>query len=98
MSEIDFINVDQPSSFDNAIFNLGNGCLRVTEDSFNPNTCDYKATGEILDENHHMIGNLVINGQVETLHLDDHKLSVKYGVEMSLEGDINNIFSLTEKI
>lgn len=45
-----------------------------------------------------MIGNLVVNGHVDTLHLDDHKLSVKYGVEVSLEGDINNIFSLTEKI
>ncbi|APR99070.1 hypothetical protein [Wolbachia endosymbiont of Folsomia candida] len=94
MNEIDFINVDQSSSFDHAIFNFGNGHLMVTGDSFNPNTCEYKATGEILDKNYHMIGSLVINGQVEALHLDDHKLSVKYGVEVNLEGDIEHILSL----
>ncbi|WP_425386209.1 hypothetical protein [Wolbachia endosymbiont (group A) of Barypeithes pellucidus] len=94
MSKKDFIDSYHPSNSEQEIFNLGNGHIKITEDSFDQNTGYYKVLSEILDENSNVIGNLNIHGPLWNFYHDDYKINIHYGMEVNLKGDIKKILSL----
>ncbi|MGL9718557.1 MAG: hypothetical protein ACR5K9_07895 [Wolbachia sp.] len=95
MNEIDFININQPLNLEQE---FGNGYIKFTDGSFNEHTGHYHIGSTILDESHHTIGNLTIDGYVYNFREDDHNVNLKFSVEMDLKGDIKKINSLHKNI
>ena len=54
--------------------------------------------GQVLDENHNMLGPLTVGGYVCHFHHVDHKLNLYYFMEVNLEGDIEKVDCLYKKI
>ncbi|MDD9336319.1 MAG: hypothetical protein PV345_03145 [Wolbachia sp.] len=96
MHEIDFINVDQPLDLVQETFDISNGYIKITENSFDEHTPYHKITDEILDKDCHVVGNLVACRYFSEPDPDSHKLSVKYNI--SLEVDMTNILPLEKDI
>ncbi|MDR2609354.1 MAG: hypothetical protein LBC06_02030 [Rickettsiales bacterium] len=95
MSEIDFININQPLNLEQE---LGNGYIKLIGHSFNEGTGHYHMESEILDESHHMIGNFTIDAYIYNFHIDDHNINTKLHMEMDLKGDMRKINSLRKDI
>ncbi|MGL9757287.1 MAG: hypothetical protein ACR5LA_00100 [Wolbachia sp.] len=88
MNEIDFTN--PPLNLEQE---CGNGYVKFTDYSSNPDTGLFHIGGEILDESHDTIGKLTIDGFPLYVYQDDHRVNIKYGIELNLEGNIEEIYS-----
>ncbi|WCR58274.1 hypothetical protein [Wolbachia endosymbiont of Ctenocephalides felis wCfeJ] len=93
MSEIDFIN--QPLNLEQE---FGNGYIKLTDCSFNEGTGHDHIGSKILDEKHHTIGNLTIDGYIYNFYEDNNNMNLKFSVEMDLKGDMKKINSLRKNI
>lgn len=89
MNEIDFTN--PPLNLEQE---CGNGYVKFTDYSSNPDTGLFYMAGEMLDENHDIIGNFTGDAYIYNFHIDDHNMNIQLCMEMDYKGDIKKILSL----
>lgn len=93
MNNIDFIN----QSFSEQQYvdqELGNGYFRLTNGYFDEDSGGYGIIGQILDENHNVLGSGTFGGYVYNFHQDDYNITLQYFTDVNLKGDVKKILSL----
>ncbi|MFT4314452.1 MAG: hypothetical protein AB3P11_05150 [Wolbachia pipientis] len=89
MNEIDFTNL--PLNLEQE---CGNGYVKFTDYSSNPDAGLFHMAGEMLDENHGIIGNFTGDAYIHNFRVDDHNMNIQLYMEMDCKGDIKKILSL----
>lgn len=89
MNEIDFTN--PPLNLEQE---CGKGYVKFTDYSSNRDTGLFHMVGEMLDENHDIIGNFTGDAYIYNFHIDDHNMNIQLYMEMDCKGDIKKILSL----
>uniref|UniRef100_A0AAU7YMS3 Uncharacterized protein n=1 Tax=Wolbachia endosymbiont of Oeneis ivallda TaxID=3171168 RepID=A0AAU7YMS3_9RICK len=89
MNEIDFTN--PPLNLEQE---CGNGYIKFTDYSSNSDTGLFHMAGEMLNENHGIIGNFTGDAYIHNFRVDDHNMNIQLYMEMDCKGDIKKILSL----